>query len=60
MKIIMSNDDKSFLKNIQHRELLAAEKKIEEQRKKNDLARRQRIAKRNMEINSRSRKTKGE
>ncbi len=47
MKVIISNDDKSLLNKIKHKEFLETEKKLEEQRKKRDLKRVREAAKRN-------------
>ena len=47
MKVIISNDDKSLLNKIKHREFLETEKRLEEQRKKRDLKRVHEAAKRN-------------
>ena len=49
MKCIISDDDASLANKINHKEFLAAEKKLEEERKKRDLQRRKDVAKRNRE-----------
>ena len=51
MKSILSNDDISLINKIKYKELLIAEKKLEQEKKKRDLQRRQEIAKRNREKN---------
>lgn len=53
MKIIISNDDKSLISKIKHKEFLVAEKKLEGERKKRDLRRRQEAARINRERNER-------
>ena len=54
MKCILQNDDESLARTIKNKDLLKAEKKLEEELKIRDLKRRQEAAKRNRERNSHS------
>ncbi len=53
MKVIISNDDKSLINKIKHKEFLETERKLEEKRKERDFKRRQEAARRNRERNER-------
>ena len=58
MKIIISNDDKSLIGKIKYINFLEIEKKLEEEKMKRDLKRRQEIAKINRERNERAQSTR--